>query len=121
MRMKPCAQPPAEYDAWVAEQKAPPAVPDSRSLAGKGHMLCAQSACIACHTIEGVSAGIVGPNLTHLASRTTFAGALFPNDAEHLGKWIANAPAQKPGSIMPALGLPADQVTAIVAYLQSLR
>jgi cytochrome c oxidase subunit II len=121
MKMKLFVQTQADFDQWVTLQRSPAPMPDSMSLAGKGRELFAGGACIACHTIQGVSQGIIGPNLTHVGGRTTFAGSLFTNDPEHLSKWIANAPAQKPGVIMPALGLPPDQVTAIVAYLESLK
>ena len=121
MRMKLMVETPEAFDAWVAAQKAPPAMPDSMSLAGQGRALFARSACIACHTVNGVSAGIIGPNLTHVGSRTTFAGATFVNQPDHLSHWVTDAPSMKPGSLMPKLGLPPEQVTAIVAYLQSLK
>lgn len=121
MKMKLFVQTQADFDGWVVQQRAPAAMPDSMSLAGTGRHLFSQGACVACHTIQGVSQGIIGPNLTHVGGRSSFAGAMFPNDPEHLARWIGNAPAQKPGVIMPALGLPPDQVTAIVAYLESLK
>ena len=78
-----------------------------------------------CHTIEGTPAqGKVGPNLTHFASRGTFAGSIFDNNADNLRRWLKNAPAEKPGSIMPdaqQLGISDDDIQALVAYLQSLR
>jgi cytochrome c1 len=46
---------------------------------------------------------------------------MFPNDAEHLARWIAEPDKQKPGTLMLNLSLPPDQVTAMVAYLQSLK
>jgi cytochrome c oxidase subunit II len=121
MKMKLMVEEPAQFQAWVANQKAPPVTPDSLSLAGHGKTVFSRSACIACHTVQGVSPGIIGPNLTHIASRTSIAAALYPNDAEHLSRWIQNAPKLKPGSLMPKLALPPDQVSAIVAYLQSLK
>lgn len=121
MHMKLMVVSPAEFDAWVEHQKSPPVAPDSTSLAGQGKRYLMQSACIACHTINGLTAGPIGPNLTHVGSRTSFAGALFPNDPDHLKRWITNAPAMKPGSIMPKMALPPEQVDAIVAYLQSLK
>lgn len=90
-------------------------------LATKGKDVFAHSACIGCHTIQGISIGIVGPNLTHFASRTSFAGALYDRTDENLVKWLQNPPARKPGSLMPNLGLTADQITQLVAYLQSLK
>jgi mono/diheme cytochrome c family protein len=34
-------------------------------LAAEGKDLYAARACVGCHTIQGVSAGVVGPDLTH--------------------------------------------------------
>ncbi len=94
--------------------------------------------CLACHTIKGnpMAVGTIGPNLTHVGSRYTIAGGLYPNDARHLTLWIKNARVMKPGSIMPTLGkgqhdpqlnttIPAglddQQVADLVAYLQALK
>jgi cytochrome c oxidase subunit 2 len=95
--------------------------------------------CIGCHTIGGLKnmAGVVGPNLTHLASRTSIGAGLFPNDAKHLALWIKNARMMKPGITMPTLGqgqydpmlkkvsplgtLTDAQIADIVAYLRSLK
>jgi cytochrome c oxidase subunit 2 len=93
-------------------------------------------ACLACHTIKGnpMMVGVIGPNLTHIASRSTIAAGLFPNDTRHLTRWIKNAPRMKPGIFMPALGagqvdpktkatgaLTDQQIADIVAYLQTLK
>ena len=124
MRLKVMTETPADFDAWAANQKKDPVEPDSTSLAGKGKQIFSGAACIACHTINGVSAGIIGPNLTHVGSRTSIAGALFPNTPDEMAKWIGDAPGRKPGSLMPALsalGITADQIPAVVAYLQSLK
>lgn len=121
MRMKLIVSTPAEFQDWVAHQKSAPAEPDSTSLAAQGKNVFMQVGCVACHTIQGVSPGVLGPNLTHVGSRTTIAGAMFENNTENLGKWIADPPARKPGALMTKLGLTPDQVTAVVAYLQSLK
>jgi cytochrome c oxidase subunit 2 len=108
--------------------------------AASGEKLVTQGICIACHTIRGVPTmvSIMGPNLTHLASRTTIAGGIYPNDARHLARWVKNANAMKPGVTMPTLGLGEydpvtvkgpvklggftdQQIADIVAYLQSLK
>lgn len=123
MRMKLFIQPPQEFDAWVSAQKAPPAQPDSLAMAQAHHGLETFRAglCVACHTIDGVAAGVIGPNLNHVGSRVTLAGGIMPNTPENMGKWIQNAPSHKPGSLMPNMSLPPDQVEALVAYLQSLK
>lgn len=95
-------------------------------------------ACVGCHTIAGnpMATSIIGPNLTHIASRHTIGGGLYPNDARHLARWIKNAPVMKPGAIMltagkgeydPNLkttvsaGLTDQQIADVVAYLQALK
>ena len=124
MRMHLMVETPEEFQSWAERQKAPPAEPDTTTLAGQGKAIFSQSACIGCHTIEGVSVGAIGPNLTHVGSRTTLAGGILPNTPEAMAKWISDAPARKPGSLMPnmaGLGITPEQVPALVAYLQSLK
>jgi cytochrome c oxidase subunit 2 len=94
--------------------------------------------CVGCHAISGnpVAMGRIGPNLTHVGSRYTIAGAQYPNDARHLARWIKNARLMKPGSQMPTLGkgqidpitkqkvpggLDDQQIADVVAYLQALK
>jgi cytochrome c oxidase subunit II len=85
--------------------------------------------CAACHAVQGVASGIVGPNLTHVGSRTSIGAGLYPNDARHLALWIKNSPAMKPGSKMPAFGKSAQlpqglddqQIADLAAYLLSLK
>lgn len=96
------------------------------------------SGCIGCHAIAGNPAALspIGPNLTHFATRHTLGGGLYPNDAEHLARWIKNAKKMKPGALMNVfgigeyspdlkapvtVGLTDKQVADVVAYLQSLK
>lgn len=121
MRMKLMAETPAEFARWVARQQAPPREPDSTSRAGRGRQVFLEVGCVACHTVRGVSQGVIGPDLTHLAGRTSIAGAIYPNTPEMLTRWLADPPARKPGTLMPALGLDARQIADLVAYLRSLQ
>lgn len=121
MHMKLYVMEPADFEAWVAAQKAPPAEPDSGSVAFEGRQIFSESACVGCHTIDGVAAGTIGPNLNHVASRSMIAGAMYENSADHLAKWIAEPEKMKPGTLMLNVGLTPDQVTRVVAYLQSLK
>jgi len=106
--------------------------------AANGAKLVSGGTCIACHSIKGVPTmvGVVGPNLTHVGSRTTIAAGLYPNDAKHLAYWIKNSRMMKAGVIMPTLGLNQydpilkatqkfglsdQQIADIVAYLQTLK
>jgi mono/diheme cytochrome c family protein len=85
-----------------------------------GKALFLQKGCVACHTIEGVSSGTVGPNLTHQGSNPQIAGVL-PNNKENVEKWLLNPPGVKPGTAMPNLGLSQDDVDKLSDYLQSLK
>jgi cytochrome c oxidase subunit 2 len=109
------------FAAWSKNQIAPAVTPVS-AAGQKGAQVFATGACIGCHTITGTAAaGKVGPNLTHIGSHQTLAGAIMPNDPEHLAMWLHNPPGIKPGSIMPNLGLTDDQVTSLVAYIGELK
>jgi cytochrome c oxidase subunit 2 len=121
MLFKVMVQSQADFDAWAANQKAPVAAPDSTSLAAKGFEVYRTGQCVACHTIDGVSYGVLGPNLNKVATRTTIASGIFPNDTEHMKRWIKDAPGQKPGSLMMNMNLTDEQVEALVAFLQTRR
>ena len=121
MRQKAFVQSQSDFDAWLANQQQPAVTPPPGSDADQGMQLITSKGCIACHTINGTSAqGTIGPNLTHLASRTTIAGSTLPNTTEGLHTWLQNPPAVKPGSLMPNLNLSDDEIRLLTAYLQSL-
>jgi cytochrome c oxidase subunit 2 len=96
--------------------------------AANGAALFVQKGCSGCHTIRGLEGanGRVGPNLTHLQSRSHFAGAIFDLNEANLRKWLRNPPGQKPmdpenGQGMPNLGLSEDEITQLIAYLETLK
>ncbi len=124
MRFKVFALPPDEFEAWVKNQQQP-AVEPQTDLAKRGQQLFMSKACAGCHTIAGTSAqGRIGPDLTHFASRTTVA-AVLPRTDESVARWVFNSEAVKPGNIMwqtmKNVPLSAEEVEALVAYLQSLK
>jgi cytochrome c oxidase subunit 2 len=121
MRMDAVAQTPADFDAWVAAQRMPAATPADGTPAADGLGLFKIKGCMGCHTINGVSAGMVGPNLTHLQSRTSFAGGILTMTADNLRRWLHDPPGVKPGSKMPNLKLADDEITKLVAYLETLK
>ena len=114
------AQPQEAFDAWAAGQRRAAAEPrDSVALAGREAFL--NSACALCHQVRGTPAGgNLGPDLTHVASRRTLASALLPNTAGHLGGWISNPQALKPGSRMPRVPMSSEEFSLIHRYLQTL-
>jgi cytochrome c oxidase subunit 2 len=121
MAMYVFAQPKAQFEAWLRNQQAPAAAPRTAAQrAGKADFMNDQ--CASCHTIAGTAAqGDVGPNLTHVGSRTTLAALTIPNTPYWMSRWIRNPQAIKPGVQMPDLGIPGGQIKEIVAYLESLR
>jgi len=123
MRLRVIVDSDSAFGAWAQAQLGPAATPAKGGLAEQGKTVYGRSACIGCHAIQGVSSGVIGPNLTHIGSRTTIASGLFPNDSSHLASWIADAPALKPGAIMTRMQPPLTDadIAALIAYLQSLR
>jgi cytochrome c oxidase subunit 2 len=139
MRMRVIALEQADWDKWVANQLKEVAEPtDETALRGKTTFI---QQCARCHQINGLKAddgkavpipdaasqvvpGAV-PNLTHLMSRTMFAGASFAlkrPDCQNpqaytdqyptgtsdeclnrfqLERWLRNAPAMKPMYVKP--------------------
>lgn len=121
MRLRVLVLRDSAFQAWVRRQQAPAAAPPRGSLEARGRDVFAKSACIGCHTIDGVSKGIIGPTLSHVGGRATIAAGLFPNDSPHLARWIANAPSLKPGALMMQMPVAGADLTAVIAYLQSLK
>jgi cytochrome c oxidase subunit 2 len=143
----------AGFTMYPREQLPPNTIPQTPipagltfddNLLGKGDpangakIMTSTGGCLACHMIKGnpMMVGVIGPNLTHLATRSSIAGGLFPNDDRHLARWIKNAREMKQGVIMqtfganeydPVLkrrntpGLTDQQIADIVAYLQTLK
>jgi cytochrome c oxidase subunit 2 len=112
-----------DFKNWVAYQQQPAAKPETLSGdAAAGQKLFATLPCVGCHTINGTAAaGVVGPNLTHFASRGFIAGGVLGNTTDELTAWIKDPQAVKPGNDMPTLGLTDAQVSQLVAYLSSLK
>ena len=126
MRFRVMVDSPGDFADWTTDQQAGATPIDSGNaliLAGAAAFRQirqpASNSCIACHTIQGVSAGVLGPNLTHVGSRTTIAGGILANDSAGLARWLADSPGEKAASLMPQIGLTNDEIAALVAYLQS--
>ncbi|WP_436793905.1 cytochrome c oxidase subunit II [Actinospongicola halichondriae] len=150
MRMTVRALPQDEFDAWVEAQLAEAAEP-ANDLATQGEEVFG-TLCASCHLVEGFNAEYNGadqvsgaaPNLTHFASRASYAGGIFDlwNDIDgdgiveteeigvefndnQLEAWLRNPSAEKPLYAdgrrgMPDLGLNESQIDALVAYLIGL-
>ena len=123
MRFEIVAVSAAEFQTWAAGQQQPAVKPTDDS-AQRGQEAFLTGACVACHTIDGTTAaGKTGPNLTHLASRNFIAGGALSRTDENLKSWIHDAPAVKPGVVMPSFKDVYDDQTLgdMVAYLDTLK
>ena len=110
-----------EYEQWLSTQ-AQSAVEPSDPKTMHGQQVFLTHACVLCHTIRGTAAGSrVGPDLTHLASRSTIAAAELPNSIGNLGGWILNAQSIKPGCRMPPNQMSGADLQDLLAYLETLR
>jgi len=108
-------------DPATLSASAAPVPPDPASVAAGAAVFIA-TGCGNCHAVRGTAArGTAGPDLTHLASRHTLAGAMLPNTRGNLAGWITNPQSLKPGALMPALPIAPTDLQRLLDYLQSLR
>jgi cytochrome c oxidase subunit 2 len=121
MRFTVVAQPAAEFAAWEQAQLRPsvaPATPEAR----QGEQLFMEMSCVNCHDINGTTAKArVGPDLTHLESRAQIGAGILDNTPENLRRWLRNPREVKPDVEMPNFQFTEAQVTALAAYLETLR
>jgi cytochrome c oxidase subunit 2 len=121
MQLLVIADPPEVFDSWREAQRRPAIEPVTAS-AQHGRDVFMTGPCVLCHTILGTPAGgRLGPDLTHLASRTTIAAGALPNPTGHLAGWIVDPQGVKPGTRMPASSLGADDLQGLLTYLGALR
>ncbi|MCU1300485.1 MAG: cytochrome c oxidase, subunit [Candidatus Sulfotelmatobacter sp.] len=114
------AEPVDQFQAWQQQQLKPAREPSSTDAA-RGREVFLTHACLMCHTIRGTDAGSrFGPDLTHVASRNMIAAETLPNTAGALAGWIVDPQRIKPGTEMSPNPLAADDLQALVVYLQSL-
>ena len=128
MRLRVVVQDSADFAAWVAQQQKAATEADALPAALRPGLEeftkmrdPVLNSCLVCHTVAGISGGVAGPNLTHVASRATIAGGTIANTAEGLARWLRDPPAAKPGSKMPRVGLSEEEIARLVTYLQSLK
>lgn len=113
-----------DFTTWAGNEKKDGVKPASIEEVN-GHRVFMKG-CNSCHTIGGSGAmGVVGPNLTHFANRTKLGAGIYPNDEEHLAKWIKFPKEMKPGNLMNLeqvnMVVSDKDVKDLVAYLKSLK
>lgn len=87
----------------------------------RGRVALVRYGCAACHIIPGVpgARGLVGPPLTHMASRTYVRH--LPNTPENLIRWIRHPKEVHDHTPMPDTGVTERDGRDIAAYLYTLR
>jgi cytochrome c oxidase subunit 2 len=110
-----------EFVEWGRHQ-AEPATEITDEAAVRGQEMFLSAGCPECHTIRGTPAdGNTGPDLTHIASRSTLAAGTIPNTTEHLTRWVRNPQEIKEGVEMEAAELSEENLADLIAYLESLQ
>ncbi len=112
---------PDDFQAWMAAQRLPAREPADAELQF-GKQLVMQ-ACAQCHAIRGTeAAGTLGPDLTHIGSRSSLAAGVLPNNVGTLAGWIAGSQHIKPDNQMPSFNqLSGADLRAVAQYLESLK
>ncbi len=107
------------FNAWVANQQKPAAQPRTEDEQA-GYKLMS-TLCASCHSLNPAETNAkVGPNIAHLFSRSTFAGATYDLNEENLRRWLENTQPMKPGNDMD-LKLTPTEIEQILAYLNLLK
>ena len=99
MRFRVIAKEPREFDQWIGEQQQGPAVPfqvgtgaQTQPAGPTQELMSTKFQCTNCHSIGDSKVSSYGPNLTHFASRTTFASGYYGLNKDRLVEWVHNAP-----------------------------
>jgi cytochrome c oxidase subunit II len=121
MALHVVAVPEEEYEAWLARQAAPAREPVDAALR-RGRDALLRENCGTCHAIRGTAAaGTLGPDLTHVGSRSSLAAGRLGNNASMLAAWIAGSQSIKPGNLMPSSNaFTGEELRLVAAYLESL-
>ncbi len=87
-----------------------------------GRELLARYHCGTCHAIPGVAAaqGQLAASLQAYGRRSYIAGRVA-NEPAALARWIVDPAALVPGTLMPNMGVSADDARAMALYLGRLR
>jgi cytochrome c oxidase subunit II len=112
---------PDEFGRWRDHENRGANSPTDQ-LGKQGEQLFRARGCALCHTVRGTLAGgQLGPDLTHVGSRTTVAAGTLPLTPATLGAWIADPQHIKPGNLMPKMPLQSGELIAILHYLEQLK
>jgi cytochrome c oxidase subunit 2 len=121
MALDVVAEPGADFDRWLQGMRKPAPSPETDEQR-RGYAVFMSRRCAGCHAINGAEAyGQVGPDLSHIASRSTIGAGTLPNTPDHMNAWVKNPQASKPGNQMPPNPLSDEESRALLAYLELLK
>ena len=125
MRLRVVAMPEEQYNTWGVAAQQPAAVATQVSAQNQqvqeGSQLFISKGCVNCHAVQGVNTyNRVGPDLSHIGSRTSIAAGMLANTPENMIRWLRYTDTVKPGVAMPNLGLTQEEAEALTAYLETL-
>ena len=148
MRFRVVVQSQEDFDGWVANYhelaSRPPPTGDTEEA--KGFTAFASRGCLLCHKTDGPASVEIrqslkdafergelrfpAPNLTNFGGRTTMASGMIDLNRENLIEWLRDPDGVKEGNRMselanvyidPDAGLSDEEISALAAYLLSLK
>lgn len=124
MRFDVFAHEDGEFQAWLKKEGKDAVKPETIAEVNGQNIF--MQGCNSCHAIKGTNAvGVVGPNLSHFASRKTIGALMFENNDENLFQWIKHPQEIKPGNLMNLrkanMNLTDKDIKDLVAYLKKLK
>jgi cytochrome c oxidase subunit II len=121
MRIKVVAHEQADYETWLASQSKDADLPTTET-AQNGARLFQDMSCATCHSIRGTEAtATIGPDLTHVASRSTLLSGKVEYSKENLKAWLRDPQAVKPGAHMPRFIFSESELDDLTDYLDGLK
>lgn len=110
--------------ATLAALAACKPAPDNRhqrdsDAADRGRVVIERVQCGSCHVVPGVDwpQGRLGPSLAGMDQQQGLIAGTLPNTPKNLAAFIQNAPAMKPGTVMPAMPIDDREARDVAQYL----
>lgn len=97
--------------ALAAGACAQPAAPSTEAVVARGEAAFRNNGCYGCHMI-GKFGTPIGPDLSTVGRKYT---------PDYIARWLRDPATQRPNAHMPALELTEADISALAAYLGSLR
>lgn len=107
-----------KFDEWLKRQSGPALIQDH-----PGKTAFIKNGCVSCHTVRGVSAiGKVGPDLTHVGSRSRIGAGILETSVHNLKRWIHETASLKPEVKMPSFEqIPEGERRDLAVWLEGLK